>query len=29
AVDQDLESMTEGQVLAAAREWHEHHVAMS
>jgi hypothetical protein len=29
AVDHDLESMTEGQVLAAAREWHEHHVAMT
>lgn len=29
AVDHDLESMTEGQVLAAAREWHEHHVAVT
>ena len=29
AVDFDLEAMTEGQVLAAAREWHGHHVAIS
>ena len=29
AVDHDLEAMTDGQVLAAAREWHDHHVSMS
>ena len=29
AVDHDLEAMTDGQVLAAAREWHEHHVSVS
>ena len=29
AVDHDLEAMTEGQVLAAAREWHDHHVSMT
>ena len=27
AVDHDLEAMTDGQVLAAAREWHDHHVS--
>lgn len=29
AVDHDLEAMTDGQVLAAAREWHDHHVSVS
>jgi hypothetical protein len=29
AVDHDLEAMTDGQVLAAARDWHDHHVSMS
>lgn len=29
AVDHDLEAMTDGQVLAAAREWHDHHVSMT
>lgn len=29
AVDRDLEAMTEGQILAAAREWHAHHMAIT
>ena len=27
ALDVDLEAMTEGQLLAAARDWHVHHIA--
>ena len=29
AVDHDLEAMTDAQVLAAAREWHSHHVSVT